>query len=330
MNQQTAITCGCIVALMYLLRCCPLWAWVLIVAIPALVYALFAERTKKTKIYGKTVLVTYACSGLGKALAIEACRKGARKVLLVSDRKAQLKEATQECNDLCSDGNNKHPKFEAFDILLNVCDPEATREASRQIYEEHGVVDVLVNNAGGASSWKSLESTTPEEAMAMMACPYLSAFTCTTLFVPAMVEFQTGHVLNVTSAASEIGFSGAVGYASARWAMRGFSRVLLWDLQELGIGVTHMNAAEVSVTSEDHAKNRPGWLSRTRSVVDALGVNYTTQQVAAVGLSAVERGWSNVQVPGHILIPTKCLVDWVPFFVEYIMYSMDGNDSKRD
>ena len=47
----------------------------------------------------------------------------------------------------------------------------------------------------------------------MMANPYQSAFTCTTLFVPAMAEHATGHVLNMTSAASDIGFSGAVAIA---------------------------------------------------------------------------------------------------------------------
>ncbi|EGB09365.1 hypothetical protein AURANDRAFT_6707, partial [Aureococcus anophagefferens] len=107
-------------------------------------------------------------------------------------------------------------------------------------------VDVLVNNAG-AGAWKHVEETTPEEAYGMMACPYQAAFTMTSLLVPTMVARATDcHVVNVTSAASEVGFRGAVGYATARWAMRGFSRMLAQDLKQLGIGVTHLNAAEIS------------------------------------------------------------------------------------
>ena len=79
---------------------------------------------------------------------------------------------------------------------------------------------------------------------------YQAAFTMTSLLVPTMVARATDcHVVNVTSAASEVGFRGAVGYATARWAVRGFSRMLAQDLKQLGIGVTHLNAAEISGTS---------------------------------------------------------------------------------
>merc|ERR1711871_1129805 len=200
----------------------PLWG--IVVAVPAILYAVLAERTKCTPIRGSTVLVTGACTGLGKAVALEAARMGAKKVLLVSVREKHLDIVAKECLKLAKKTRHADfPDFEAKPIVLDVTDPEAVRKAAFRIYQEHGALDLLVNHAE-ASSWKSVDETTPEEAMEMMANPYQSAFTCTTLFVPAMAEHATGHVLNMTSAASDIGFSGGIGAGSAKWAVKGFSR----------------------------------------------------------------------------------------------------------
>merc|ERR1711865_1261675 len=104
--------------------------------------------------------------------------------------------------------------------------------------------------------------------------------------------------MNITSAACNLGFRGAIGYGSARWAIRGFTKHLYWDMKELGIGVTLLNAAEI--TGTDYFKDAPGKAgggSKARipklfQLVDALGINYSTDQVAAAGFSGVESGWS--------------------------------------
>ena len=239
-NTQVAISATTAVALIYSMRTCEWMTFVAFVIVPGVLYALLAEQTKATKLRGKTVLVTGSSSGLGLALAREAAKRGAAKVVLASRTKAALEAAAKLCA-----GDATHGSFEAVVAPCDVTKPDDVRA----LLKELPPVDVLVNNAG-AGAWKHVEETTPEEAYGMMACPYQAAFTMTSLLVPTMVARATDcHVVNVTSAASEVGFRGAVGYATARWAMRGFSRMLAQDLKQLGIGVTHLNAAEISGTS---------------------------------------------------------------------------------
>ena len=314
-NTQVAISAATAVGLIYSMRTCEWMTFVALVIVPGVLYALLAEQTKATKLRGKTVLVTGSSSGLGLALAREAAKRGAAKVVLASRTKAALEAAAKLCA-----GDATHGSFEAVVAPCDVTKPDDVRALIKKLPP----VDVLVNNAG-AGAWKHVEETTPEEAYGMMACPYQAAFTMTSLLVPTMVARATDcHVVNVTSAASEVGFRGAVGYATARWAMRGFSRMLAQDLKQLGIGVTHLNAAEISGTSYfSDAPGKAGAASHAKipylfQLVDGLGLNYTTTQVAAAALDGVEKGWSTVLVPGFLLIPTKMVADVVPCFLEFL------------
>ena len=100
--------------------------------------------------------------------------------------------------------------------------------------------------------------------------------------------------------------------------------MLAQDLKQLGIGVTHLNAAEISGTSYfSDAPGKAGAASHAKipylfQLVDGLGLNYTTTQVAAAALDGVEKGWSTVLVPGFLLIPTKMVADVVPCFLEFL------------
>jgi len=171
-----------------------------------------------------------------------------------------------------------------------------------------------VNNAG-AGAWKHIEETTPEDAIGMMACPYQTTFACSSLFIPSMAKARTGHILNVTSAACSVGFRGSVGYASARWAVRGFSKLLYWDVKELGIGVTLLNAAEI--TGTDYFKDAPGKAgaaSKARipalfQLIDKLGINYDTTSVVAAALTAVER--MERGECAMVLVAPNCGTQWL-------------------
>ena len=94
------------------------------------------------------------------------------------------------------------------------------------------------------------------------------------------------------------------------------------QVMELGVGVTLLNAAEI--TGTEYFSNAPGKagsgshakIPALFQLVDSFGLNCTTTQVASAGLDAVERGWSTVYVPGFLLLPTKVLADIFPCFVE--------------
>jgi NAD(P)-dependent dehydrogenase (short-subunit alcohol dehydrogenase family) len=205
------------------LRWIPFGAFVGVVVVPAFLYAMLAETTKPLRLEGKTVLVTGASSGLGKALAIESARRGAAKIILVARTETALVAVAKEV-ETAGKGNTK-----SVVLPVDVSDFAALRPALVKVLAEHDGVDLLINNAG-AGAWKHTEETTPEEAAQMMAVPYQAAFAVTHLLLPSL-RARKGNVLNVTSAASLLAFRGAVGYATARAAMKGFSRNLQHDVR---------------------------------------------------------------------------------------------------
>jgi len=318
LNIPTAISSASIVLILLWLRNCSFFTWSCVIGVPALLYAIFAERTKATAVRDKVVLVTGASSGLGKAIAKEVAQRGCKTMVLVARTEAKLKEVAAECKAV-----KTHKSFNAVVVPCDLTSTEDVNKMAEKVTKDHGALDLLVNNAG-AGAWKHTEETTPEEAISMMACPYQTAFACSTLFIPAMAKAGTGHIMNVSSAACNIGFRGAVGYGSSRWAVRGFTKNLYWDMKELHIGVTLLNAAEI--TGTEYFKDAPGKAGGSSKakipilfqLVDKLGVNYSTEQVAAAGVTAVESGWSVVNVPWYLLHPTVVLNCCVPWVVELV------------
>jgi len=319
-NAPTAVSVGAVVLVLFWLRHCSLITWICVIGVPAVLYAVFAEQTKATKVSDcKLALVTGASSGLGKALALELARRGCKTLILVARTESKLKETATECKTV-----GTHGSFTAVPLRCDLTSLEEVKKMAELVTKDYGAIDLLVNNAG-AGEWKWIEESTPEDGEAMMACPYQTAFACSCLFVPAMAKAQTGHILNVASAACSIGFRGAVGYGAARWAVRGLSKNLYWDLKELGIGVTLLNAAEI--TGTDYFKDTPGKAGSSShakipslfQLVDKLGINYNTHQVAAAAVTAVEKGWTSVNVPWYLLQPTVVLNCCVPWFVEFLV-----------
>jgi uncharacterized protein len=279
--------------------------FVIVFVVPFMLYGILANRTKPHAIAGSTVLITGASSGLGRAIAHEAALRGAERILLVARTESTLGEVAKEIEALSS-------KAEPVVLPCDVTDTDAVQKLQEKVEETYGTPNIVVNNAG-AGAWLHLEETSPEQATAHMACPYHAAFTVSRLFIDGMIARGSGHIVNVTSAASLAGFRGAISYGTARWAMRGFSQYLRADLADLGIGVTLINAAEIGDTAYfNNAEGKAGQASHERiPSLFRLGVvqllSYNSQQTATASLRAVEQGTHEATIPLHLLAG----VDWI-------------------
>ena len=130
--------------------------FLVVVALPALLYGLRAERTRALgSLKEKTVVVTGASSGLGKAIAIEAARRGATKIILVARSVDKLRVVAEIIG-----------QERAVVLPVDVSDAAALRAAFASL----DGIDLLVNNAG-MGEWKHTEDTSSEEALQMIAVP---------------------------------------------------------------------------------------------------------------------------------------------------------------
>ncbi|HSB37068.1 MAG TPA: SDR family oxidoreductase, partial [Thermoanaerobaculia bacterium] len=164
---------------------------------------------------GRLAVVTGASSGIGAATARLLAREGARVVLV-----ARTGGALEKIS-----GEIRAAGGEATAVAADLGDAVAATGACERILREAGVPDLLVNNAG-AGRWLFTEETPPGEAVAMMAAPYFAAFFATQTFLPGMLARGSGRIVNVNSPAAKLTWPGAAGYASARWALRGFTEAL--------------------------------------------------------------------------------------------------------
>lgn len=228
------------------------------------------------KLVGRTVLITGASGGIGEAIARAAHARGAT-VLLVARSETKLKDLSAELG------------VRAHAYPCDVGDPAAITALAETVQADGHDVDVLVNNAG-SGRWVSIEDADPAELVQMAQVPYVAALLMTHAFVRGMIERRTGRIVTVNSGVSRAVWPGAVGYASARWALRGLDLALKSDLRGTGVGTTE---AVLGTVSSEYFSNNPGSEEHLPKVAKMVPV-LTPAQAAEIIIRGVERGRGTV------------------------------------
>lgn len=255
----------------------------------------------------KVVLITGASSGIGREAAKAFSDAGSR-VILVSRSKENL-ELTVE--DIRKAGGDAHA------YPADITDPKAVQQIADIIKKEHGTPDVLINNAG-SGRWKFLHETSFEEVQQYMAVPYFGAFYMTQVFLPAMLVRDSGIIVNMTSYAGIIPFSGATAYIAARKAMIGFFEALRADLHGTGVKSSLAYFAKVEST---YWNNNPG--SEERMPGAAILIPAIKPEVAARALvRGVRKRKTKIFTPGLLRL-FNLLHRWTPWFTNWLMFTMD-------
>lgn len=232
---------------------------------------------------GKLVLVTGASSGIGRAAAELFARRGAR-VLLLARRADRLEEVA---------AGIRAAGGEAAAFAIDLADTQRTAQLAGTIIGDHGVPDVLVNNAG-AGQWKPFVETSADEAGAMMAVPYLAAFAVTRAFLPAMLARGSGQIAFVTSPASFMVWPNASAYIAARFALRGLAQALRAELRRTQIGVTLVTLGPVASSYWEH---NPGSRRFVPPALPLLMPELSVEQAAETVADAVKKRRRHVVRP---------------------------------
>lgn len=118
----------------------------------------------------------------------------------------------------------------------NVGDWASTVEAFGQAKQEHGSIDVLVNNAGITRDRMFLKMT-PDDWQAVIETNLNSMFNVTKQVVGDMVEKGWGRVINISSVNGAKGQAGQTNYSAAKAGMHGFTMALAQELASKGVTV---------------------------------------------------------------------------------------------
>ena len=133
-------------------------------------------------------------------------------------------------------GEQKALGFTFYASVGNVADWESTTVAFTKAVEQHGLIDVLVNNAGITRDRMFLKMT-PEDWKAVIDTNLNAMFNVTKQVVPGMVEKGWGRIIQISSVNGEKGQSGQTNYSAAKAGMHGFTMALAQEMASKGVTV---------------------------------------------------------------------------------------------
>ncbi|MFM9492572.1 SDR family oxidoreductase [Streptomyces galilaeus] len=241
---------------------------------------------------GQLVLVTGAGSGIGRATAFAFAEAGARVIAV--DRDAETASQTAELSRALG-------ALDAWAETVDVSDEQAMEKLAAKVLAEHGVVDVLVNNAGIGMSGSFLE-TTPEDWRKVLDVNLWGVIHGCRLFGRQMADRgQGGHIVNTASAAAFQPSKSLPAYSSSKAAVLMLSECLRAELAGRDIGVTAVcpglvntnitsTAAFVGVDAEEEKR-------RQKRSARMYGLrNYPPEKVASAIMRAVVRNEAVVPI----------------------------------
>jgi NAD(P)-dependent dehydrogenase (short-subunit alcohol dehydrogenase family) len=178
---------------------------------------------------GKQIVITGAASGIGRAVAIAAARRGGH-VHLTDRHDDELAAAAAEIRT----AGGTVGVVQALDIR----DRDAVNAFAAEIHDRVPHVDIVMNVAGIAA-WGTVERMPHEQWQRVIDINLMGPVHVIEAFLPAMVEGgDGGHLVNVSSAAGLFGLPWHAAYSASKFGLRGLSEVLRFDLRRHRIGVS--------------------------------------------------------------------------------------------
>jgi len=196
------------------------------------------------KVQGKTVLITGASRGIGRAIALEFARQGAARIVLVARNLSQL-------NAVAAAARCLHPTVEAIPLALDLSQADAVSGAIAQLWQQHGPIDLLVNNAGIAHQTSFLTSS-PNQAQEEISVNLLGTYNITRLIARRMAARKSGTIINVSSLMGKLAAPTFATYSATKFALLGFTQALRAELSPHNIRVV---ALLPSLTETDMVRN---------------------------------------------------------------------------
>lgn len=199
------------------------------------------DHSKKTTpaTVTKTVLITGATSGIGRATAEVFAQNGYR-VIITGRREERLKELVESYGQQYQ-ANCKYLNFDVRDI-------EAVQQQLDSLKEEWKEIDILINNAGLSRGLSPIHEGDLEHWETMIDTNVKGLLYLTRAIVPHMVKRQNGHIINVSSTSGTEAYPGGNVYCATKAAVSMLTRSMRLDLHKHNIRVGQISPGHVEET----------------------------------------------------------------------------------
>jgi len=185
----------------------------------------------------KTILITGATAGIGKASAYEFAKNN-YNLILTGRRQERLDKFASELREAY--------QIEVTCLSFDVRSFEACADACKAI--KHIKIDVLLNNAGKAKGYDPIHTGQIEHWDEMIDTNLKGLLYMTRLISPAMVEANSGHIINICSTAGKEEYPNGNVYCATKHAVDSLTRSLRIDLHKHNIKVSQIAPGHVEET----------------------------------------------------------------------------------
>ena len=193
---------------------------------------LFVDRTLKGRVKDKVIMVTGATSGIGQATALKLATTEA-KILLVARTPEKLEETLGMIQELGG---------QAFIYQCDISDLSACDQLVKDVINDHGGVDILINNAGRSIRRSlSLSFDRFHDFERTMQLNYFGALKLIMGFSEKMLEQRSGHIINISSIGVQTNAPRFSAYVASKAALDAFSRCAAAEFSDRNVKFTTIN-----------------------------------------------------------------------------------------
>jgi 3-oxoacyl-[acyl-carrier protein] reductase len=230
-------------------------------------------------IANKIAVVSGASRGIGKAIALELGKRGATVIGTATSEAgaAQISVYLQQAG------------IKGQGLVLDAGSDASTEAFAKQVQDQFGMVEILVNNAGITRDNLMLRMK-EEEWNAVINTNLGSVFRLTRSFLRGMTKARWGRIVSISSVVGSSGNAGQANYAAAKAGMEGFSRALAMEIGSRGITV---NCVAPGFIDTDMTRNLPAEHAEALKSKIPLGRYGQPEEIAAVVgfLASTEAGY---------------------------------------
>jgi 3-oxoacyl-[acyl-carrier protein] reductase len=182
---------------------------------------------------GQVAIITGAASGIGLEISKELLDSGAKIALLDIDQEG-LEDAF------------KHFKSNVLLYSINITDSKGIKDVLKNILDEWGRIDILINCAGMTGVTNTQSHLVDENNLRdVFELNFMGAFIMTKLVIPHMLDRNYGRILHLASIAGKEGNSGMLAYSASKAAVIGMTKVQGKEYAETGITVNALAPAVI-------------------------------------------------------------------------------------
>lgn len=180
----------------------------------------------------KTVLITGATSGFGRAIAYKFAQNGYD--LVITGRR------DERLNDIKTELERQYA-VKVTPLVFDVRDRIQTQNALGNLKDQLQVVDILVNNAGLAAGLAPIDEGNVDDWDTMIDTNVKGLLYVTKQVLPFIKNSKAGHIINISSTAAKTVYKNGNVYCASKFAVEALTQSMRIDLLQYGIKVTSVD-----------------------------------------------------------------------------------------